>query len=142
MKQKNAGEVFGKRLRAVRKALGLKQFELARRSGIPSSILSNYELNRKTPSFPNLMQLIKTLGVTADYILGFSPDISGAPSRPGQDRQERVDALAEKFMVARLVRTGIYHVDPFSAASEAQEVYGIAEAFYDEQARQRKGKTC
>ena len=59
-----------KELTEVRKLRNLSQSELAHRSGIPSSSISNFDSGKRRPSFNSLLELCEALDVSSDYLLG------------------------------------------------------------------------
>lgn len=69
---------FGDRLIAAREARGLNQTELAKVAGMQPAAIGHFENNRRKPSFANVRALAKALEVSADYLLGRSPDMKGA----------------------------------------------------------------
>ncbi|WP_105384281.1 helix-turn-helix domain-containing protein [Neorhizobium alkalisoli] len=69
---------FGDRLLAAREARGLNQTELAKASGLQPAAIGHFERNRRKPSFANVRALAKALEVSADYLLGRTPDMQGA----------------------------------------------------------------
>lgn len=74
-------KVFAERLKYARDTLrGLKQGELAEKTGLPATSISHFENIEGTrkPSFDNLRRLAKALDVTTDYLLGRSEDPTGA----------------------------------------------------------------
>jgi transcriptional regulator with XRE-family HTH domain len=58
------------RLKAVRRAKGLTQKQLADKAGIELSCLSRYEGGIRNPSVYNLLWLSQALGVSMDYLMG------------------------------------------------------------------------
>ncbi len=56
----------GDLLRAVRLRAGLSQKELARRSGVASTLISAYENGRRVPSGDALLRLIEACGGSVD----------------------------------------------------------------------------
>lgn len=69
-------EYFGNKLKAVRKAKKLTQVEFAKALGVSSSIIAAYEQGKNFPSVSILIEICKTLGVSSDYLLGLSDEIS------------------------------------------------------------------
>lgn len=69
---------FGERLTAARDKRGLNQTELAKISGLQPAAIGHFERNRRKPSFANVRALAKALQVSADYLLGRTPDMEGA----------------------------------------------------------------
>ncbi len=68
---------FAERLRYARENLrGLKQAQLAEKTGLPATSISHFENpdGTRKPSFDNLRLLANALEVTTDYLLGFSED--------------------------------------------------------------------
>lgn len=57
-------------LKKLRIRLGLSQSDLARLSGIASSVISNYECGEREPGLKNLRKLRKALDCTWDQLLG------------------------------------------------------------------------
>lgn len=64
--------MFGKRLAALRKQIGISQYDLADQLGLSRGQLSNYELGTREPDFETLRKITEYFDVTADYLLGFS----------------------------------------------------------------------
>jgi transcriptional regulator with XRE-family HTH domain len=56
-------QVAGKLIRQIRRESGLKQIELARRSGIPSSVLSAYEHGHRQPAVAALARIAGAVGL-------------------------------------------------------------------------------
>lgn len=67
-------EMFSKNLKKLRKLYDLKQEELARRTKISRSNLSNYELGKTEPTLTPLIQLAKAFYVTIDELIGSNLD--------------------------------------------------------------------
>jgi transcriptional regulator with XRE-family HTH domain len=57
------GRVAGQLIRQIRQESGLKQVELARRSGIQSSVLSAYEHGERQPSVAALVRIAGAAGL-------------------------------------------------------------------------------
>ena len=57
------GQVAGRLIRQIREDSGLKQVELARRSGIHSSVLSAYEHGERQPSVAALARIAGAAGL-------------------------------------------------------------------------------
>lgn len=60
---------FGNRLRQARKSKGLSVRALAEIVGVSHADVSNYELGVKSPAFKNLLKLVETLEISADWLL-------------------------------------------------------------------------
>ena len=61
------------RLRALRESRGYSQKGLAKRLECSPSLISSYETGERSPSLQNLGELADCFGVTADYLLGRTP---------------------------------------------------------------------
>jgi len=57
---------IGQKIKSERLKKSLKQIELAKRSGISNTYLSDIEVGRTTPSIKTLMKIAEVLGI--DYI--------------------------------------------------------------------------
>lgn len=68
----SATSMFPQRLTAARKFRRMNQMDLARRTRLKQSAISQFETGRRTPSFHNLRRLADALEVSADYLLGRS----------------------------------------------------------------------
>lgn len=62
----------GARIKAMRKKIGLTQAEVAKKLGIATQSVTNYEAGKTDPSIRNLISLASVLGVSTDYLLGRS----------------------------------------------------------------------
>lgn len=90
----------GELLRTARDKAGLSQTELARRSGVPQSMLSAYEAGKRQPALPTLVKLVEATGHT--LTLGLQrddPSVRGIPDTPlgrrlRRHRQALLDAVA------------------------------------------------
>ncbi len=67
-------EDFGKRIRTARKRRGLTQEALAEKIDIAPTYISDIERGIKAPSLSTLVDLIKELEISADYVLQGSVD--------------------------------------------------------------------
>ena len=63
-------EVFGKRLKELRKANGYTIEQFADMVGISKSTLGYYENDKRMPDIEILARIADTLNVTADYLIG------------------------------------------------------------------------
>ena len=61
---------FGVRLRELREKKKLSQAQVAKRLGITSSTICNYEANTRIPSTDMLTRLALFFSVSSDYLLG------------------------------------------------------------------------
>ena len=67
-------ELFGNRLRELRKAAGMKQQELANLLDVTTTQVSDIERGNTTTSMARLYQLCEYFNVSADYPQGFTDD--------------------------------------------------------------------
>ena len=61
---------FGARLRLFRKALGIKQAELAARLNVSPQAIAVYETGKREPNLKNLIALARALNTSTDSLLG------------------------------------------------------------------------
>lgn len=88
---------FGGTLKALRKAAGLTQAQLAAQIGVTKSVISFYELQERAPSPDVLVKCAAIFHVPTDYLLGIDKretiDISGL----SQDDIAIMRALADSL---------------------------------------------
>ncbi len=65
-------EIFGERLKELRKENGLSQKEFAEKSAIALPTVSAYENKKKKPSVDSLLKVCDSYHVSADWLLGRS----------------------------------------------------------------------
>ena len=88
-------------LREARARARLSQSELARRAGVPQSVVSEYEAGKRQPALPTLSRLIAATGHELTLSLERSdPSVRGLPDTPlgrrlRQHRRALLDAVAE-----------------------------------------------
>ena len=68
-------QLFGARIKMLRKMLGLKQADIAKRLNITIQSVKNYESGLREPSIKNLIRLAHTLNVTTDWLLDVPPPL-------------------------------------------------------------------
>lgn len=69
---------FGERLKAARERRGLTQAEVQKRIGLGFRSLSRYETGTAAPDPETVTELIRLYDVSADYIMGLSPEMGHA----------------------------------------------------------------
>lgn len=73
--------MFNKRIKELRRSLGLNQVEFGRLINVTKQCVSNWENGNIQPSIDMVIKISKTFSVSADYILGLSNeqtlDVSG-----------------------------------------------------------------
>jgi len=63
-------EIFGKRIRELRKENGLKQQDIANILGTTKQNVSRWEIDFCEPDQATMVKLARFFGVSADYLLG------------------------------------------------------------------------
>jgi predicted nucleotidyltransferase/DNA-binding XRE family transcriptional regulator len=93
---KSSGEL----LREARTSAGLSQSDLARRAGVPQSVVSEYEAGKRQPAVPTLARLVAATGHELTLSLNRSdPTVRGLPDTPlgrrlRHHRKALLDAVA------------------------------------------------
>ena len=87
----------GSLLREARKRAGLSQSELARRAGVPQSVVSEYEAGNRQPAVPTLARLVAATGHELKLSLEQTdPRVRGLPDTPlGRRLRQHRRALLE-----------------------------------------------
>ena len=70
-----SNDLFGERLRTLRKHRGEKQQELAEFLGVKPNQIGEMENGRKASTFSKLAQLCEHYNVSADYLLGLTDEV-------------------------------------------------------------------
>lgn len=74
---------FATQLKTARAAARLTQAAAARAAGLNTTLVAHYEGGDRTPSLTNLRRLARALDVSADYLVGLSPErVSAATAAP------------------------------------------------------------
>lgn len=70
--------VWGQRIRAARKAVGLSQVQLAAAVGVVQQIVSNWECGKTAPRYDCRPRLARVLGLNADDLFAYPiEDVNG-----------------------------------------------------------------
>lgn len=92
----NIHMTFGEKLLRLRKQEGLSQEELAERLDVSRQAVSRWETGETLPDAPNLLQISRIFGVSADYLLhdefesdGDLPAVRSAESKTRQEARVR-----------------------------------------------------
>lgn len=80
--------MFSERLKSLRKAKNLSQYELADRLGFSRGKLANYEQGTREPDFATLEIIADFFDVSTDYLLGKSNVLNISTSKADQDEAE------------------------------------------------------
>jgi transcriptional regulator with XRE-family HTH domain len=86
---------FARRLAELREAVGLSQYEVAKRAGLTRQTLSRLEMGESVPTWPTVQLLARVLGVdcTAFIDPSLQPPTS-EPARP-RGRPKKAESQAE-----------------------------------------------
>lgn len=76
-------ELFGERLKEIRKDGGDNQIELAEKLHLTSAMLTLYEKGSSLPPLDILFNIAKIYGVSIDYLMGISNKVQ--PQKDGQE---------------------------------------------------------
>lgn len=87
----------GSLLREARRRAGLSQSDLARRAGVPQSVVSEYEAGKRQPTIPTLARLVAATGHELKLSLEQTqPRVRGLPDTPlGRRLRQHRRALLE-----------------------------------------------
>jgi transcriptional regulator with XRE-family HTH domain len=107
------GMTFGKRLRALRRAHGLTQIQLAKAASTTQRAISYYETDGGFPPAPLVASFAQALNISADELLGIKPVRGAAKSeRLNGDRRlwkrfQKITSLPERDQraVIRLINS-------------------------------------
>jgi len=92
----------GALLREARLRVRLSQSELARRAGVPQSVISEYEAGKRQPAVPTLARLVAATG--HELTIGLKrtdPTVRGLPDTPlGRRLRQHRTALREAVRLA------------------------------------------
>jgi transcriptional regulator with XRE-family HTH domain len=70
---------LGEKLRQIRETLGLSQSEMLRRLGFDEVLIynriSDYELGKREPPFPVLLQYARAVGISTDVLIDDELDL-------------------------------------------------------------------
>jgi transcriptional regulator with XRE-family HTH domain len=91
-----AKQVAGELIRDIRRRSGLRQADLARRAGVPRSVVSAYEHGRRQPGVDSLAQLAAAAGL--ELRVGATSSVD--PVRAGRILAQVLD-LAESLPARR-----------------------------------------
>ena len=110
-------QIFGERLRELRKMAQLTQDELAQKTGLSRSAISMYEVGRREPDFEQADDLAEFFDVSLLYLLGNTDRMM--PYRDGRQEQ-RVDAYATALLMPKETLTELEEVRLIRAYRKAK----------------------
>lgn len=100
---------FGRRVAETRKMRELTQEELAQKAGIPAAVISHFETGvRSSASADNLIKLADSLGVTIDYLLGRTDEMTpngGEFDKLASQMPDDSREIVRDFLQAALARS-------------------------------------
>lgn len=112
MKERNPAPPLGPRLRAVRVERGLSLDDLAARSGVSRSMLSQVERGQANPTFATLWNLTNALGLEFSELIGLQ---SGS-------RSSRIELSAASFTPEMKTEDGLCRLRILSPTTSAGSV--------------------
>ena len=90
-------ELFGLRLKALRREKGLTQSQLADKLNIVKASVSGYEQSAIYPSIEVLIQVCKYFDVSADYMLGLSDTMEFNMSQLTEEQTAIIMGIITQF---------------------------------------------
>lgn len=97
---------FGIRLKALRKAKGIGQEELAQAIGVQRASVSQYENSGTYPTVDRLIRIARYFGVTTDYLLGLTEENRFNMDRLNDEQYESVLNLIRQLEQANARERG------------------------------------
>ena len=88
---------FSKRIRLIRKQMGLSQFEFGELVNLSQRTVAAWELGDRTPSFATLADLAAKLNVSLDYLLGRTDEKQNEKKQPAADNSELLDDIIARL---------------------------------------------
>lgn len=132
--------VFKDRLREKRLEAGLTQAELAKKAGVTTRTIQNYELGSRKPSNMEVIQKISdALGTTSEYILGGSSGayVVAAHEKGGAKAARDIEELVSE--VTGLFAGGELSEESLEGAMKAlNDAYWIAKEKNKKYGRRKK----
>lgn len=103
-------KTVGKRIRMLRKELGLKQEELADKLNFSKSSIGMYERNERKPDYETLQKIANFFGVTRSYLLGDTDEKDDVNKR--YDPLTEINKLLKKYDIDQ---SGFFDIDKWKA---------------------------
>lgn len=115
------GNIFGVRLKQLRKEHGYTQKELAKLLGVSASSIGMYEQGRREPENSLLTKLCEVLGTTTDYLIGFDTN--------KRSKNQDVSDVIDDFTNLLLSQQGLmFNGQPMTAQEREKIVIAIKSA--------------
>ena len=92
---------FSERLKECMQELGVNQSQLAERTGIQHTNISDFLSNKHLPSYENLMKLLQTFDCSADYLLGLTEIHTEEKLYPPLLFSERLRFLLQNYQISQ-----------------------------------------
>ena len=105
-------------LRDARSRAGLSQSELARRAGVPQSVVSEYEAGKRQPALPTLARLVAATG--HELTIGLErrdPTVRGLPDSPLGRRVRR----RRRALLAAVAAAGASNLQVFGSVARGED---------------------
>lgn len=67
---------IGLKIKQLRRQKNISQIALAKQLGVSKSVISSYENSVHYPPYDVLLQMARIFGVSTDYLLGFSGNLT------------------------------------------------------------------
>ena len=98
-------DIFGERLKILRKEHHITQLQLAERLNQTESNVRNYELGKAFPRIPGLIALAEMFGVSTDFLLGLCDMRDGSKlDEPEAPVQKTIQDFTTDELLAELKR--------------------------------------
>jgi len=118
---------IGPRIKELREQLGLKQYELAEKTDVHQTQISEVEAGRRPPSYEYLCSISNYCGVSIDYILTGSDFVNKGLQLPSQEfdsveyfSQQLKEAIATGIINWEVIRELIRWIDKFSLLKDLE----------------------
>lgn len=117
------GNIFGIRLKELRKSHGYTQKELADILGVSSSSIGMYEQGRREPENSLLTKLCEVLDTTSDFLIGLEND------KDKQEKSQEVGDVIDDFTNMLLSQHGLmFNGQPMTEQDREKIVIAIKSA--------------
>lgn len=93
---------INEKIKELREKNGWSQSELAEKSGISTSAISQFESGGRTPSAPILRKLATTLNTTIDYLLGIQTSANDANDKAFYRNFQELDENSKALILNQI----------------------------------------